>query len=177
VLALAGALAVPTIAHAHRLEAEATVRPFGIVQVESWFETGDIPKSARVGVYRADGSRLTEGKVDANGYFVFKYASVEPLRVVVDAGAGHRAEFPIKTRDLVEAAVGSWAACAIPTGTSSCVTAALLHEPGEGPAPTPVPTAEHPTGPQYGKLALGVGLLLTVAAGAMFFRKVRRFQR
>ena len=100
-----------SLAWAHRLEAEAVVRPFGTVQVETWFETGDSPKAAKVSVFGANGQRLTEGQCNERGVFVFPYSGNEPLRVVVDAGAGHRAETTISAAMLTSNAVCTAAAC------------------------------------------------------------------
>jgi nickel transport protein len=136
---------MPERALAHRLDAEATVRSFGRVQVEAWFETGDIPKSARVQVFRPDGRLLTEGKLDDQGIFTFTYIDAEPLRVVVDAGVGHRAEVKLKQADLERGA------------------------PPSGSAEVP-----HESGPDFERLALGVGILFTVAFGALILQRVRR---
>jgi len=160
--------------HAHRLEAEAAVRPFGVIQVESWFETGDVPRSARVQVFGASGRSIAEGKVDERGYFVFAYAEVEPLRIVVDAGAGHRAEIRLKTQDLLAAIIGSVSASVMPLPAPFLAAPLLsLASPDARPVPQPGPT-ERRTGPQYGNLLVGVGVLLVIAAGAAAFRRARQ---
>lgn len=136
-------------ARAHRLDAQVFVGPSGQVRVESWFETGDLPKGAKVEVFRvADGKLLFEGKIDTEGNFVFTYSETEPLRVVVYAGAGHRAEVLVKKAEL-EAAM-------------------------KRPAAAVEAPPERATGPQSWKLILGVGLLLSVAGGAWLVRQVRR---
>src|SRR5262249_32830035 len=66
-LALLTAALFPGSASAHRLEAEAIIRPHKVIQVESWFETGETPRSAKVAVYRADGGTLSEGRLDDKG--------------------------------------------------------------------------------------------------------------
>jgi hypothetical protein len=43
---------------------------------------------------------LVEGQLDKEGYFVFHYAEVEPLEVIVSAGAGHRKAFTIPAERL-----------------------------------------------------------------------------
>ena len=63
------------------------------MQVESWFDIGGAsPKGARVQVFHSEGEPLTQGRLDANGIFIFSVTKAEPLRVVVSAGDGHRAE-------------------------------------------------------------------------------------
>ncbi len=172
--------AAPSV-QAHRLEAEATVRPFGIVQVESWFETGDVPKAAAVEVFRGGGERLMGGKTDDQGMFIFAYADAEPLRVVVNAGAGHRAEVQVKRTDLERNAVATralqtWLAGMMPEPSPYLAAALLVEVRSEGtPALPPAsPTAERQTGPQFGRLALGVGSLLLVAGGAVLLRRLRQ---
>jgi hypothetical protein len=92
-LAALAALLLARPAYAHRLDAEARVLSEHIVAVESWFETGDTPQEATVQVFRADGSLLIKGPLDAaTGKFLFRYERPEPLRIVVLAPGGHRAE-------------------------------------------------------------------------------------
>ncbi len=95
-------LSLTPAARAHRLDGEYRVLPGGKVQIESWFETGDAPKGAKVTVYRADGSPLlaAPGELDDRGIYVFTYKKAEPLRVVIAAGQGHRKELTIATADL-----------------------------------------------------------------------------
>jgi hypothetical protein len=82
-------------AHAHRLDADATVRPICKVQIDGWYSDDRRPRGATVQVYRvADDQLLTEGRMDSDGAFVF-LADAEPVRVVVDAGEGHRKELTI----------------------------------------------------------------------------------
>jgi hypothetical protein len=163
-------------AHAHRLEAEAVVRPFGLVQVESWYETGDLPRSARVEVFGPDGQRLLEGRTDNQGAFVFPYGGAGPLRVEVNAGAGHLAKVRVTAEQLRQGAeqtraVRTWIACVTPAPTPFAI-APLLVEVRSIPPTTPPPPPE--VGIQFGKLALGVIILLGVAAGAMGLRKLRQ---
>lgn len=102
-LALASLLWLSAPAHAHRLEADYRVLPGQQVQIESWFDlTGDSPKGARVQVFRGDGQLLTEGTVDAKGLFAFHYERIEPLRVVISAGEGHRKELTIPEAALTQ---------------------------------------------------------------------------
>ncbi|HVS36894.1 MAG TPA: energy-coupling factor ABC transporter permease [Gemmataceae bacterium] len=100
-LAVLGVLWTATPAQAHRLEADYRVRPDGQVQVESWFsEGGNAPAGAKIQVFRANRDVLIDSAVDGNGIFVFAPQAAEDLRVVVSAGAGHRAEFVIPASAL-----------------------------------------------------------------------------
>src|SRR5262249_31919876 len=66
----------PSIAHAHRLEAQAAIRPWGQIQVESWFEGGESAEGARIAVYCGNGKLLTEGRINDKGIFLFAYSDV-----------------------------------------------------------------------------------------------------
>jgi hypothetical protein len=165
---------VPSFAQAHRLKAEATVRPFSLVQVETWFETGDSPRSAHVQVFRADGSLLTQGRGDERGIFVFHYDGTEPLRIVVNAGAGHRAEATVSRAMLTKHIINTATACLAPP--PSLLPGPLLVPVKRGPSPAE-PLADRNTGTPLGRLALGVGLLLAVAATVLVRRRMRRSRK
>ena len=99
-----GLLWAATPAQAHRLDAGYTVRTDGQVQIESWFDIGGkAPAGAKVQVFRANGDMLTEGNLDGQGVFVFAPKGAEDLKVVVSAGAGHRAELDIPRQALSQA--------------------------------------------------------------------------
>jgi cobalt/nickel transport system permease protein len=102
-LALGGMLLFATAASAHRLKASFQVDAAGHqVRVESYYETEEIPEKATAKVFRSDGSVLTEGPLDDNGRFVFRYDRPDNLRVAVDAPGGHRAEVKIPREALEE---------------------------------------------------------------------------
>jgi cobalt/nickel transport system permease protein len=95
-------------ARAHNLLAEHKVLAGRKVAVESWFDlTGDSPRGARVQVFRPNHSLLVEGQLNGAGTFVFSYEKAEPLRVVVSAGDGHRAEVSIPASELERGADAS----------------------------------------------------------------------
>jgi nickel transport protein len=124
--------------HAHRLDAQCVVLSGKRVRVESWFSTGDKPRGARVNVFRANEQLLTTGKLDRNGEFIFTFTEVEPLRVVVDAGGGHRNEVMIPAVDLEASAAVA----------------------GEG---GPEPVADHRGTFPTGGVLTGLGILFAVA--------------
>jgi cobalt/nickel transport system permease protein len=147
-LAVLGVLWAAGPAHAHRLEADCQVLPGGRVQIESWFDPGDgRPRGARVQVFRPDGSLLAEGKTDDQGVFVFSCREAEPLRVVVNAGAGHRKEFMIRKEKLEQIA---------PAGTQD------------------PPPPSHPSRVSIKDVLIGVGFLLALAAFVLSLRNARR---
>lgn len=141
-------LILPTVARAHRLDAEYRVLPNQHVRVECWFETGDSAKGASVQVFRPNGQLLVEGKLDDNGQFVFDPCSVEGLKVVINASGGHRKELLISPHRLNPAA-----------------------SPDEGEVP---PGADRSSPVTFKDIVVGVGFLLAAAA---FFLSLRNAQR
>lgn len=149
-------------AWAHKLEVTALPRPGWLVQVDCWFETGDSPAGARVQVLDAAGHEVTAGTVDERGLFAFRYVDTAPLRIVVNAGAGHREETRL-TREVLT----RQATCTVVAGLAASpweVAALVVPIDQGGPAPTLEPAAARATGPQWLKLGLGAGVLLAIAA-------------
>jgi cobalt/nickel transport system permease protein len=157
-LAVLGMLWAATPAHAHRLEADYRVRPDGQVQVESWFDLGgNAPAGARVQVFRPNGDVLAEGALDEQGIFVFAPQAVEDLRVVVSAGAGHRAELAISQ-------------FALPQGLpASAATTA-------GAAAPPTPMIDRTYQIPYKEILAGFGFLLGLAAFVLSLRNMRQLR-
>jgi hypothetical protein len=149
-LAVLGVLGAAGPVHAHRLEADCQVLPGGQVQIESWFDPGDgRPRGAKVQVFRPDGSLVAEGQTDDQGVFVFSCREAESLRVVVNAGAGHRKEFTILKERLEQVA---------PSGTQ------------------PPPPSSHPSQVSIKDVLIGVGFLLALAAFVLSLRNARRLE-
>lgn len=124
-LSLLAGLAVTGRAEAHRLDAQCFLRPGWRVQVECWYDSGDVPRGARVQVFRDVGPLLLEGRVDRQGVFLFIYPKAEPLRVVVSASGGHRAEVRITAEALRRNATCACVACLSPV-PAPVLTAPLL---------------------------------------------------
>jgi len=179
-LVLAGLLLFPALAHAHALEAAAVVRPGWQVQVESWYETGDAPGGARVEVFGGNGRLISEGRLNARGIHVFTCLDPGPLRIVVNAGAGHRAEATVPAATLARSAVGTISACTPPT-PAPFLAAALLTPMPAPTAPIVVediaPVVQRRTGPQWKNLLLGVGALAGIAALAVMWQRLRGLGR
>lgn len=162
-------------ARAHRLLADATPRPFGQVQVESYFETDQIPYQARVKAFDASGKVVGEGVLNDRGIFLFAYDGPGPLHIVVEAGEGHRAEANVPAEDLRRCLVNTRLAALTPL-PSPLLAAALWQTAPITPAAEAdaVPLVKHRTGLPIGKLLLGIGILAGIAILAMVWRKVRR---
>jgi cobalt/nickel transport system permease protein len=147
-------------ARAHRLLADCRMISPGKVEVEGYFDiTGDPPQGARVLVYE-DKRVVAEGRTDEKGRFVFSHSGSEPLRVVMEASAGHRAEILIPAGSLAPAAD------AVSPGTSASA-------PSVGGQSLP-PTAFHQEGAGFKDVLLGVTFLLALAAFVLSVRNARR---
>jgi nickel transport protein len=92
-LLLAGSL------HAHNVIIFAWVEG-DRVYTESKFSGGRKAKNAAVEVYDTDGTKLLEGKTDENGEFDFKIPQKTELKVVLNAGMGHRGEWTIPLDEI-----------------------------------------------------------------------------
>ena len=147
-------------ARAHRLIVECHVLPAGKVQVESWFDRGDSPKSAKVVVFRKGDEIFTQGRLDDNGIFMFSVENAEPLRVVVSVGDGHRAERTISEAGLAQ----SLAVDAATVNPNQRADAAIA----------PVPLSDRSSRISATDVLAGVGFLLAVAAFVMSWRNARR---
>ena len=158
-LAVLGVLWAAPPAEAHRLDADYRVRPDGQVQVESWFSEGDkAPAGAKIQVFRANGEVLIEGAMNEKGIFVFAAKGAEDLKVVVSAGAGHRAEFVIPASALPQPPPANPA------------------KPSGAAAPPPTPMIEHPFQIPYKEIVAGFGFLLGLAAFVLSLRNMRQLQ-
>jgi|GEM_PF-38494 len=157
--AIAGILWAAAPVKAHRLDADYRVRPDGKVQVESWFDVGGkAPAGAKVQVFRPDGALLSEGSLDEQGIFVFAPKEAENLKVVVSAGAGHRAEFVVSRDKLRQ-------------------TAAEGIKPADvDPSPAPTPMIDRSYQFPYKEILSGFGFLLGLAAFVMSWRNMRHLR-
>jgi nickel transport protein len=98
-LALAMALAGAAAAQAHR------VNVFAWVEGETVFVEGKYPDGTRVhqGAVRvldSAGAVLLKGATNAQGEFSFKIPKPDDLTIVLEAGMGHRADWPLSRQDL-----------------------------------------------------------------------------
>jgi hypothetical protein len=134
-----------------------------MIQVESWFSSGDAANGAKVQVFDAQGQLLAEGQLNVQGVFVFPYGDADPARVVISAGAGHRKEVSISAQALARAV-----AAAVPNKDSPART-------NEVPF-APVPVAERDSGVPVKDVLVGVGFLLALAAFLLSLRNARKLR-
>ncbi len=70
------------------------------VHVESKFSGGRKPVAAPVEVYDTQGNLLLKGVTDDNGEFSFKVPEITEMKIVLQAGMGHKGEWTILLSDL-----------------------------------------------------------------------------
>lgn len=73
------------------------------VFTESKFSGGRKATGAKVAVFDRAGTQLLEGKTDEEGGFSFGIPKLTDLRIVLNAGTGHRAEWTITESEITQA--------------------------------------------------------------------------
>lgn len=77
--------------------------------VEGGFSDGTPCKNAKIEVFDPSGKKLLEGKTNEDGEFSFKPPQKADLKLVLNAGMGHRGEYTLPADELQEAVIGSQA--------------------------------------------------------------------
>lgn len=93
----------PSRALAHRVFLTAYVEG-DTVFVEAGFSDGTLCKHSTIEVFDPSGKKLLEGKTNKNGKFSFKPPRRIDLKLVLDAGMGHRDEYILPADELPEIA-------------------------------------------------------------------------
>lgn len=86
-------------ADAHRVNLFAWVEG-DIVFVEGKFSGGKPVNAGKITVTDAGGNKLLTGTMDDNGKFSFKLPKKTDLKIVLDAGEGHRADWSISASEM-----------------------------------------------------------------------------
>jgi len=73
------------------------------VFTESKFSGGKKAIHAPVVIFDKDGKKLLEGKTDNKGEFSFKIPKLTDLKIVLNAGMGHKAEWTVPESEIREA--------------------------------------------------------------------------
>ncbi len=88
---------------AHKVNVFAYVEGDKVV-VEGYFSGNIKAQNSAVEVLDSDGKKILEGKTDDKGIYSFKLADLPPLKgdikIVLEAGMGHRADFTLSQADL-----------------------------------------------------------------------------
>jgi nickel transport protein len=142
VLSLLGVLAGDV--YAHRVNVFAWVEG-DTVFVECKWPDGKRVNEGTIRVLDAGGAELLTGKTDPEGNFSFKIPKQEDLKIVLEAGMGHRAEWNISKEDL--AAAGKT--------ESRAPTTSPGQPPRSEPSPTTAKEAAPRARPQAGPAASG----------------------
>jgi|YNPNPStandDraft_1061719.scaffolds.fasta_scaffold02923_2 nickel transport protein len=89
-----------SFAFAHKVQIFAYVEKDKVF-TESYFADGSPVKAGKIEVYAKDGSKITEGSTDDKGTFSFALPK-DPVgvKIVLDAGMGHKAEYVLKKEDV-----------------------------------------------------------------------------
>lgn len=148
-------------ARAHRLDAQAFVRPDGTIEIQTWFSTGEVPRGAVVEIFGPQDQLLASGAVDDQGNYSFSPPRTEALRVVVSAGAGHRRELQVTALELSQALIQ--AAGSPTSGDSTDRPAIRLRDRAES-----IPVKE---------IVLGCTFILALAAFMLSVRNARELRR
>jgi len=86
-------------AQAHRVNIFAWVEG-DTVMVECKYPDGTKVHEGVIRVFDSAGKELLNGKTNAKGEFSFKVPKPDDLKIVLEAGMGHRAEWPLSKQDL-----------------------------------------------------------------------------
>jgi hypothetical protein len=84
---------------AHRVNLFAWVEG-DTIHVESKFSGGKRVNAGKITVLDPDGGELLSGMTNENGEFSFKIPKKTDLKIVVEAGEGHRGEWSISAADI-----------------------------------------------------------------------------
>ena len=101
ILVLIGMLFCP-IALAHKASIFAWVQG-DTIHTQSKMTGGKRPKQALVEVFDENGTLLVQGRTDAQGQFSFPTPQKSDLKIVLNAGAGHRATWSLNRDDFLNA--------------------------------------------------------------------------
>lgn len=106
-------------AHAHKVNVFAY--PEGDrIYVQGYFLDGKKVKSSKVTVYGGDDKPLVEGLTNEEGEFTFPILDKQDLRIVLEAGEGHQAEYRLTSVEVVGMQTGS--AQRLSTGPTAVTT-------------------------------------------------------
>ncbi|MBW2608647.1 MAG: hypothetical protein JRD05_13575 [Deltaproteobacteria bacterium] len=112
------------------------------VFTQSKFSGGKKVKGGKIAVYDTQEKILLEGKTDDKGEFSFKVPEKTTLKIVLYAGAGHRAEWTVPKEDIEEMSEEKPAKSTLKKPQVKMPTNTILSEPTENR------TDEMPQAPQ-----------------------------
>ena len=92
-------LALVTLAAAHKVYIYAWAEG-DTVYTESYFGSKKKVRGGAIQVYDIAGKKLLDGRTNSQGEFVFNAPKRTDLRIVVEAGMGHRSEYILKAEEF-----------------------------------------------------------------------------
>lgn len=137
-IVLGGSFVLPGEASAHRVNIFAWVEG-DTVFVESKYPDGTKVHEGVIRVLDAAGKELLNGKTNTQGEFSFKVPKQDDLTIVLEAGMGHRADWPLSKQDLAPAGEASQPEPASPSSPAPETEAPppVAREPAPGAASPP----------------------------------------
>lgn len=97
------------------------------VYTESYFGSKNKVRGGQIVVYNMSGKKLLEGRTNEKGEFAFKAPQKADIRIVVEAGMGHRNEIILKAKEFLDGMVEPSES----TGMEEKQKAALSSKPAE----------------------------------------------
>ena len=116
------------------------------VFTQSKFSGGKKVKGGKIAVYNTHEKILLEGKTDDEGEFSFKVPEKTTLKIVLYAGAGHRAEWTLPKEDIEEMSEEKPAKSFLKKPQATMPANTIPSEPTESRADE-MPQAQQPPGP------------------------------
>jgi nickel transport protein len=86
-------------AHAHKVNMFAMVEGDRVV-VQGYFPDGKKALNSKVEVFDPAGNKVAEGTTSSDGMYAFKVPLIADLRITLNAGMGHRAEYTLTKAEL-----------------------------------------------------------------------------
>jgi nickel transport protein len=144
----AAMLTAPAPARAHKVVVFAWTEG-NMVHTESKFPNGKMVNGGKILVLDSRGTRLLEGTTDANGLFSFAAPGKADLKIVLEAGMGHKAEWLVRADELCGAPAPGQSA-------SAPAAPAAPPEPSMATAPESLPPPEVQTSALTGANSPGI---------------------
>ncbi len=85
--------------YAHRVNIFAWIEG-DTVNIESKFSGGGRVNAGKITIFDSEGAELLSGITNENGEFSFKVPKLTDLKIVLEAGEGHRAEWTITASEI-----------------------------------------------------------------------------
>lgn len=182
-LLLVVTILVTPLAHAHKVNLFAFPEGDDIF-VEGYFMDGKKPMGSEITVYDSSGAQLLSGKTNDDGQFRFPIPKREELRIVLNAGEGHQAEYLVTREELAGIEGGDETAAASgsasPPGTTPATAAdgnvsqAMVRKAvGEAIIPLMRSLSELKEQRGFSDIVGGIGFIFGVI-GVFFYLKARR---